>query len=282
VFDAGETMRISLPSWSGPETILFGPDTLCLQTDRPVGKEGWGKTTFLAVNPDATYGVALDCSRTASTRMAIFNVNGVTLHDISGTVGEAGGVAVSPTNIYVSSKSSHCIVVFDRRGVELSRHGSSGRTIGNLWSPLGIVLKGDELFVADSQNNRIQALHLQTGAWRLVVSVPWPHSIAVHPHDDSVAAVSYEHRKFYLVVYERGEKKWRKEFMFGDLTLFFGPGDTMFVNDSYKYKFIALRPDGHQCILAVNSSIVAMTNGHTKVLANYGDWTIRRLVFDER
>ena len=60
-------------------------------------------------------------------------------------------------DIYVGSYD-HCIYVFDQTGQLKNTIGSSGSGDGQFSSPWGISIKGDVLFVADSDNHRVQRL----------------------------------------------------------------------------------------------------------------------------
>ena len=60
-------------------------------------------------------------------------------------------------HIYVGS-NDHCIYVFDQTGQLKNTIGSRGSGDGQFSYPLGISIKGDVLYIADSGNHRVQKL----------------------------------------------------------------------------------------------------------------------------
>ena len=60
-------------------------------------------------------------------------------------------------DIYVGSDDG-CIYVFDQTGQRKNTIGSSGRGYGQFSSPFSISIKGDVLYVADTDNHRVQKL----------------------------------------------------------------------------------------------------------------------------
>ncbi|XP_064387342.1 E3 ubiquitin-protein ligase TRIM71-like [Halichondria panicea] len=76
----------------------------------------------------------------------------------------SGDVAVDDdNNVYIAVNGHHCISVFDQNGSNIRTIGTA-RSIGSADSqfnnPLGIALKGDIMYVADTNNNRIKKLTL--------------------------------------------------------------------------------------------------------------------------
>jgi len=83
-----------------------------------------------------------------------------------------GETLQNPVGIAVNSKgliavvdcSGHCILIFDREGKYLRKLGCKGENAGQLNCPRGITyLNEDEILVADTGNNRIQQLNVNTG-----------------------------------------------------------------------------------------------------------------------
>ena len=74
----------------------------------------------------------------------------------------AGDVAVGDNgHVYVAVTGYHCISVFDKNGSSIQTIGSSGSSSsanGRFSSPYGIAVKGDIMYVADQNNNRVQKL----------------------------------------------------------------------------------------------------------------------------
>ena len=75
-----------------------------------------------------------------------------------------GDVAVDDdNNVYIAVHGYHCISVFDQNGSNIrtiGTAGGNGSADGQFSSPYGIALKGNIMYVADTDNNRIQKLSL--------------------------------------------------------------------------------------------------------------------------
>jgi sugar lactone lactonase YvrE len=79
--------------------------------------------------------------------------------DGPGTFARPKGLAVdSDGNIWVVDALFDNIQVFNREGRLLLVIGGPGQAEGEFWSPTGISISGDEVFIADTFNNRIQVL----------------------------------------------------------------------------------------------------------------------------
>ena len=74
----------------------------------------------------------------------------------------AGDVAVGDNgHVYVAVTGYHCISVFDKNGSSIQTIGSSGSYgsgDGQFYSPMGIAVKGDIMYIADQSNHRVQKL----------------------------------------------------------------------------------------------------------------------------
>ena len=79
--------------------------------------------------------------------------------DGPGTFSRPKGLAVdSDSNIYVVDNLFDNIQVFDTFGKLLLVIGNSGQKSGQFWSPAGIDIVGDTVYIADTFNDRIQIL----------------------------------------------------------------------------------------------------------------------------
>jgi DNA-binding beta-propeller fold protein YncE len=67
------------------------------------------------------------------------------------------GIAIdSDDHVYVVDNLFDNFQIFDEEGTALLAVGSAGQAPGEFWSPAGIDIVADTLFVADTYNNRIQ------------------------------------------------------------------------------------------------------------------------------
>jgi DNA-binding beta-propeller fold protein YncE len=84
--------------------------------------------------------------------------------DGPGTFARPKGVAVDARgNIYVVDGLFDNIQVFSPTGKLLLVIGSAGSGIGQFWSPAGISIDGDLIYIADTFNHRIQILRALGG-----------------------------------------------------------------------------------------------------------------------
>ena len=61
-------------------------------------------------------------------------------------------------DIFVTNHRNHCVCVFDKNGQKKVTIGSRGSGNGQFKYPLGIVISGDVMLVAEFSGNRIQKL----------------------------------------------------------------------------------------------------------------------------
>ena len=77
---------------------------------------------------------------------------------------QAAGLCLSALNdrnqIYVSSHSKHCIILFDLDLNQLNQFGSYGTENNQLNYPLGLCCKDEKLYICDYNNKRVQILTL--------------------------------------------------------------------------------------------------------------------------
>ena len=83
----------------------------------------------------------------------------------------AYGIAVNTKgNIAITDRYGDCVYIFDKEGNCLRNIGSKGRNARQFYEPWGVsYLNDNEILIADSRNNRIQHVDVQTG--NLVKSV---------------------------------------------------------------------------------------------------------------
>lgn len=103
---------------------------------------------------------------TLNYRIKRFDFDGVLISSFGGEGDGPGafarpkGVALDPAgNTWVVDSLFDNIQVFDGSGRLLLVIGGPGQAEGEFWSPAGIATAGDEMYVADTYNNRIQVLH---------------------------------------------------------------------------------------------------------------------------
>ncbi len=92
----------------------------------------------------------------------VFDKKGEQIRSISKSkhgFGRIHGVAVDKEdNIYMSDWNKHCVYKFNKRGDLLKRFGRNGSGPKELDNPQGIAVAGDQVFVCDRLNNRVQVL----------------------------------------------------------------------------------------------------------------------------
>lgn len=82
----------------------------------------------------------------------------------SGHFSQLKGVDIdSRGNIYVADAIFNRVQIFDNRGQFLLAFANPGHGKGELWLPAGIFVAGDRIFVADSQNRRVQVFEYVGG-----------------------------------------------------------------------------------------------------------------------
>lgn len=82
----------------------------------------------------------------------------------SGHFSQVKGVDIdSRGNIYIADAIFNRVQIFDKRGQFLLAFGDPGHGRGDLWLPAGVFIAGDQIFVADSQNRRVQVFEYLGG-----------------------------------------------------------------------------------------------------------------------
>jgi DNA-binding beta-propeller fold protein YncE len=169
--------RVSGLAWDGPRKRLLAVDTgnhrvVVFDAEghqvQVIGKRGDGPgefnfPTYVAVAPDGTFYV----TDTLNFRVQAFAADGTP----KGTVGHVGQVVGSfskPKGVALDGEG-HLFVVdgiydvvqlFDAEGQLLMYFGGAGSEAGHFWLPAGIAIAGDDVFVADTQNRRVQMFRL--------------------------------------------------------------------------------------------------------------------------
>ena len=77
-----------------------------------------------------------------------------------------GIAANTKGNIAITDVNGHCVYIFDKEGNCLRKIGSRGENAGQFNYPQGVTyLNDNEILIADSGNNRIQHVDVQTGSF---------------------------------------------------------------------------------------------------------------------
>ncbi len=98
----------------------------------------------------------------AGTLLSSFGEEG----DGPGTFARPKGLSVDANgNIWVVDGLFDNIQIFDNRGRLLLIIGGPGQAEGEFWSPVGIAIHNDDIYIADTFNNRIQVLQYVGGGF---------------------------------------------------------------------------------------------------------------------
>jgi len=169
--------RVSGLAWDGPRGRLLAVDTgnhrvVVYDADgrqtRVIGRRGEGPgefnfPTYVAVAPDGTFYV----TDTLNFRVQVFAADGTPLKSV-GHVGQVLGSFSKPKGValdreghlYVVDGLYDVVQLFDPQGELLMYFGGAGSQAGHFWLPAGIAIAGDDVFVADTQNRRVQMFRL--------------------------------------------------------------------------------------------------------------------------
>ncbi len=123
--------------------------------DKPVRViRGINNPRYMAFNSSEEL-IVTDCY----SDVLVFDKKGKQIRNISKSkFGTICGVAVDKEdNIYVSG-SKHCVYKFNKRGDLLKRFGTKGSGTKEFNCPRGIAVAGDQVFVCDQGNHRVQVL----------------------------------------------------------------------------------------------------------------------------
>jgi sugar lactone lactonase YvrE len=133
-----------------------------------------GDGTGRLQHPDSctVFGDLVVVSDWGDDSIKLFNRSGSLLRvlggfgDAPGKLNEPRGVAVdSQANIYTADSNNNRVVKFGRDGRFLKQWGEFGALSGQMAQPTGIAVRGQELFVADLINHRVQVFDLN-GSYR--------------------------------------------------------------------------------------------------------------------
>ena len=169
--------------------------------------------------------------------------------------GGPSGIAIHDSgDIYVSCVGDNRIHVFDQAGQQRRTIGSYGSGDGQFRGPRGLFIKGGVMYVADSNNNRIQKL--TTGGQFLQKFVPYnsPKSVIVDQRDRLIVT---DHQ---VVILDQG----------GTLLL------TIDGNVSGSHGFqhpcgLALDPQGNIHVAAHGSNCIKVFTPEGTYVRSYGD-----------
>ncbi|XP_064396595.1 E3 ubiquitin-protein ligase TRIM71-like [Halichondria panicea] len=119
----------------------------------------------------------------------VFDKKGKQIQSISKSkhgFGGIYGVAVDKEdNIYVCD-CKHCVYKFNKRGDLLKRFGTSGSGPKEFYYPHGIAVAGDQLFVCDYNNHRVQVLTTELEPVKQIGSYRTGNEHFIHPEDVAV------------------------------------------------------------------------------------------------
>ncbi len=169
-----------------------------------------GRPTGISVAPDGTVWVA----DTHEHRIMIYDRNGTLIRSF-GEYGTGDGEFIYPTDIafgpddlvYVSEYGGNDrIQVFDADGSWVRAIGGPGSQPGQFDRPQSLAISndGEELFVADARNRRIQRVHLPSSAIEVVHQggidqiVQVPFGIDVSPLGQLIVSDTGSHRIIWL------------------------------------------------------------------------------------
>jgi DNA-binding beta-propeller fold protein YncE len=169
--------RVSGLAWDGPRKRLLAVDTgnhrvLVFDAEgrqvQEIGHRGEGPgefnfPTYVTVAADGTFYVA----DTLNFRIQEFAPDGAPvatvghLGQVVGSFSKPKGVALDGEgHLYVVDGLYDVVQLFDGEGRLLMHFGSAGSQPGHFWLPAGIAIAGDDVYVADTQNRRVQLFRL--------------------------------------------------------------------------------------------------------------------------
>lgn len=141
--------------------VKFSPR---LEPELSFGDFDWGSGILL--EPTA---IALDrrdrifVADASAGKVTVFDYFGNYLFEIgSAVLIKPTGVALDPFgNLFVVDSSKNRIFVFDDGGAVIYEFGSPGNKLGAFNEPLDICIHGNRLYLADTNNHRIQAFDME-------------------------------------------------------------------------------------------------------------------------
>jgi DNA-binding beta-propeller fold protein YncE len=170
-------LRVSGLAWDAPRERLLAVDTGHHRVvtydaegrqQEVIGRRGdapgeFNFPTHVAVAPDGTFYV----SDSLNFRIQAFGADGKPLRTVGhlggvvGTFSKPKGVAVDDAGrLYVVDGLYDVVQIFDPEGRLLMHFGGAGSGPGGFWLPAGIAVAGNDLFVADTHNGRVQLFRL--------------------------------------------------------------------------------------------------------------------------
>lgn len=125
---------------------------------------GEGEPTAIAVDSEGNSVVAVNINQ--DHRVVKYSANGelMTSWQVVAGVIETNGITVGPRGeVFVTITNNHRVVAYSSEGEPLGEFGAQGSGPGELLYPQGIAMTSSGLmYIADSGNNRIQAIQVRT------------------------------------------------------------------------------------------------------------------------
>lgn len=166
-----EAGRIYVTDVSRQAVFVFDPGANGpMVWEKADGLSGFVTPTGIALGPDETLlvadadlGIVARLDREGNPRASIGR----------GQLKRPTGLAYDPKRgrIYVVDTQAHAIKMFDERGTLLGTIGGHGEGDGEFNYPTYLALAGDELYVTDTLNHRVQVLSAAEGRFRLKFGV---------------------------------------------------------------------------------------------------------------
>ncbi len=147
--------RIQIFDRDGHRTAMFG--------ERGAGQGQLNFPTHVTVDSSGQIYV----TDSLNFRVQLFSIDGQPVRQVGqlgstlGTFSKPKGVAVdSNDHLFVVDGLYDVVQLFDKDGQLLMFFGGSGNKDGQFWLPAGIAVAGDDVFVADTYNHRVQIFRL--------------------------------------------------------------------------------------------------------------------------
>ncbi len=117
----------------------------------------------------------------------VFNKKRERVRSIKNGFGNISGVAVDKEdNIYVSECNKHCVFKFNKKGNLLKNFGTMGSDPKELNWPRGLAVAGDQVFLCDQLNHRVQVLTTDLEPVKQIGSYGTGKEHFNHPEDVTV------------------------------------------------------------------------------------------------
>jgi sugar lactone lactonase YvrE len=186
-------------------TVYVSQDTpACIQRFAPSGMPTGSLQTGLiayprdvAVDADGDLYVAGEGAGGGDPAVHKYQPDGTLLARWPLAIADPSGIAVDAAGtVYVSSRSAHQIAVLGPNGAEQRRIGAFGRGFGGLSQPRGLAVDGARLYVAEDDNERVQAFSPASGAFVTMLDGEFnhPQGVALDCHGNVFVIDTYHQR----------------------------------------------------------------------------------------